>query len=56
MLNIKLTHQDIANLIASTRETVTVTLNHLKADEVINTMDKYIIIKDIDKLKKVAQN
>ncbi len=55
MLKIKLTHQEIADLIASTRETVTSTLIHLKADGVIDTEGKYIVIKDIGKLKKIAQ-
>ncbi len=55
LIKIKLTHQDIADLVASTRETVTSTLNHLKTDNIIDIASKYIIVKDIDKLKTVAE-
>ncbi len=54
IIKIKLTHQDIADLIASTRETVTATLNHLKSQGVIDTEGKFIVVKNVDKLKSIA--
>jgi len=46
-----LTHQDIANLTATSRQTVTTVLNELKAANQINFDRKSILIRDIDKLK-----
>ncbi len=54
LIKIKLTHQDIADLIASTRETVTATLNRLKGEDIIDNEGKYIIVKDTNKLKRIA--
>ncbi|UCG77515.1 MAG: Crp/Fnr family transcriptional regulator [Nitrospirota bacterium] len=52
LLKIKLTHKDFADLIASTRETVTATLNKLKSDGLIDIEDKYIFIPSLDALKR----
>lgn len=46
-----LTHQDIANLTASSRQTVTTVLNELKEDNLIYFERKKILIRDLDKLK-----
>lgn len=46
-----LTHQDMANLTATSRQTVTTILNELKAANMINFDRKSILIRDIDKLK-----
>jgi CRP/FNR family transcriptional regulator, cyclic AMP receptor protein len=54
LLQIKLTHKDYADLIASTRETVTTTLNKMKNDGLIDFEDKYIVIKDQNKLATLA--
>ncbi len=53
IINIKLTHKDYADLIASTRETVTNAMNRLKEKDLIETKSKYIIVKNIDKLKEL---
>jgi Mn-dependent DtxR family transcriptional regulator len=52
--SIKLTCKDYADLIASTRETVTVTLNKMKNDGLIDFEDKYIVIKSQERLSALA--
>lgn len=51
LLKHDLTHQDFANLTATSRQTVTVTLNELRDDNLIYMERKKILIRDIDKLK-----
>lgn len=55
LLKIRLTHKDYADLIASTRETVTATLNKLKNEGLIDLEDKYIVIREIEKLRDIAE-
>jgi len=50
LLKHDLTHQDIANLTATSRQTVTVTLNELKDQDLIYMERKKILIRDIAKL------
>ncbi|MDB4656065.1 Crp/Fnr family transcriptional regulator, partial [Flavobacteriales bacterium] len=50
LLEHSLTHQDIANLTATSRQTVTTVLNELKEKEQINFDRKTILIHDIEKL------
>ena len=45
-----LTHQDIANLTATSRQTVTTVLNELKEKEMINFDRKTILVHEMDKL------
>jgi len=54
LLKIRLTHKDLADLIASTRETVTTSLNRLKEEGFIDYEGRYILITNIDKLKGIA--
>jgi CRP/FNR family cyclic AMP-dependent transcriptional regulator len=54
LLQIRLTHKDFADLVASTRETVTATLTKMKNDGLIEFEDKYIIIKSQEKLSALA--
>jgi CRP-like cAMP-binding protein len=49
-LNHSLTHQDIANLTATSRQTVTSILNELKEDEIIKFDRQTILVHDIEKL------
>lgn len=56
LLKIKLTHKDFADLIASTRETVTATLNKLKNEGLIDFEDKYLVIKELEKIRSLAGN
>lgn len=51
LLEHSLTHQDIANLTATSRQTVTTVLNELKEAEVINFDRKSILIHEMEKLK-----
>jgi len=46
-----LTHQDMANLTASSRQTVTTVMNELRSLNVINFERKRIMVRDIKKLK-----
>jgi CRP/FNR family cyclic AMP-dependent transcriptional regulator len=55
LLKIKLTHKDFADLIASTRETVTATLNKLKNEGLIDFEDKYLVIKQLEKIRLLAE-
>lgn len=47
-----LTHQDIASLVCSTRQTVTQLLNDLENNGILNYSRQEIVIKDIQKLKE----
>ena len=46
-----LTHQDIANLIATSRQTVTTILNDLKEQDLIYMERNKVLIRDLSKLK-----
>jgi CRP/FNR family transcriptional regulator len=50
-----LTHQEIASLIASTRETTTTLLGQLRKDGLIRTESRHIILRDVEKLARRAQ-
>jgi len=54
LLKIKLTHKDFADLIASTRETVTTTLNKFKGEGIIDYQGKYVVIKSLEGIKTIA--
>lgn len=49
-----LTHQHLAEIIGSYRETVTTTLNELKTEGLIDTGRKRIVILDLDVLRAIA--
>jgi CRP-like cAMP-binding protein len=55
LLNIALTHQDYADLIASTRETVTNVMNRLRKNGVVDYRGKNLIIHSLDKLNDIAR-
>ncbi len=46
-----ITHQEIANLTATSRQTVTTTLNELRNDDILTFDRKRLLIRDFDKLK-----
>ncbi|MTI32049.1 Crp/Fnr family transcriptional regulator [Xanthovirga aplysinae] len=50
LVKYNLTHQDIANLTGTSRQTVTTILNELKEKNIINFDRKRILIRDLDKL------
>ena len=51
-----LTHDDIAKLIGSSRQTVTTTLNQFEKQKLITVSKKQISINDISALKKIAES
>ena len=54
LLRIKITHQDLANLIGSSRETVSLILGDLRREGVIRIDQRKIIITDEMGLEKIA--
>jgi CRP/FNR family cyclic AMP-dependent transcriptional regulator len=50
LLDIKLSHQDLANVIGSTRETVTVTLGELQAEGRLVLGRRKIVLTDLEQL------
>lgn len=46
-----ITHQEIANLTATSRQTVTTVLNELRNGEIITFNRKRLLVRDVDKLK-----
>lgn len=50
-----LTHDDIAKLIGSSRQTVTTTLNQFEKQKLLTVSKKQIAINDISSLKKIAE-
>ena len=56
IIDIKLTHQELANLVGSSRITITKIINELKNENIIeSSKDKKFIIKDLNKLKKYLE-
>ena len=49
-----LTHQQIANLTATSRQTVTTVLNELRSNNIIAFNRRRLLIRDLDKLKEVT--
>jgi len=54
MIHLKLTHQEIANLIGSTRETTTLILNDLRRRGIIEVRGRRIIIADAPGLQQLT--
>lgn len=54
LLKIRLTHKDLAALTASTRETVTATVNSLRSKGLIDIEDKYLVIKSLDGVRTLS--
>ncbi|MCB0572526.1 MAG: Crp/Fnr family transcriptional regulator [Phaeodactylibacter sp.] len=46
-----MTHQEIANLTATSRQTVTTVLNELRSDNIITFNRKRLLIRDMDRLR-----
>jgi CRP-like cAMP-binding protein len=51
MVALKITHQELANLIGSTRETVSLTLSQFKRKNLICTDGRKVIISDAESLR-----
>ncbi len=54
LVAIKITHQEMANLIGSTRETVSLTLSHFKKSGLIAMDGRKVIVTNFDGLKALA--
>jgi CRP/FNR family transcriptional regulator, global nitrogen regulator len=54
VIDVRLTHQDLANMIASTREAVSKVMSELQRDGVIETRNRRVAILDRDALSKRA--
>ena len=54
LIDVRLTHQDLANMIASTREAVSKVMSELQRDGVIETRNRRIAILDRGALSKCA--
>jgi CRP-like cAMP-binding protein len=54
LLDLRLTHSDVAALIASTRETVSVALNSLARRKVIDFREHRILITDRERLARLS--
>ncbi|MBI4595113.1 MAG: Crp/Fnr family transcriptional regulator, partial [Candidatus Tectomicrobia bacterium] len=48
-------HQDLAEMVATLRETITDTLNHFKEEGMVELGRRHIIITDFQKLKAIAE-
>jgi len=55
ILKLRLTHQDLSELIASTRETTTATINSMMKAGLIGYEGRYIRIVDNDRIARIAQ-
>lgn len=54
-LDLKLTHKDYADLIASTRETITVTFHKLKNEGLIGMEGKHVVVSSKERMKTFAE-
>lgn len=55
IINLKLTHREIANLIGSTRETVSFALLDMRKDGLIQTDGKRVVILDSERLEQLYE-
>lgn len=53
-ITLKITHQELADMVGTTRETATVILNELKEDKVLKIEDRYLTVIDEKTLKELA--
>ncbi|MGG2198053.1 MULTISPECIES: Crp/Fnr family transcriptional regulator [Paenibacillus] len=52
-INMKLTHQQLANMVGTVRESVTKVLQELQEDHIITIDKKFIFVRDVEGLKKM---
>jgi CRP/FNR family transcriptional regulator, cyclic AMP receptor protein len=53
-LGIQLSHQELANIIGSTRETVTVLLGELQAEGLVRVGRRKLVVRDVERLARVV--
>jgi len=56
ILNLKLTHREMASLIGASRETVSFAILDLRKDELILTEDKRVVLLDEERLQALARS
>ena len=54
VVGLKITHQEMANLIGSTRETVSLTLSQFKRKGLIQTEGRKVILADPEGLRAIS--
>ena len=54
-LSVKLSHQDLANFIGSTRETVTVVLGKMQSEGLLTIRRRRITLRNVSRLAKTVQ-
>jgi CRP/FNR family transcriptional regulator, cyclic AMP receptor protein len=54
ILKAPFTHEEIAQMVGSTRETITRALNNLKRKEVLEIRGKTLIVKNVEELERLA--
>lgn len=55
LAKVKLTHQEMANMVGSTRETMTLILNDFKRQGAVEFVGRKIVIRDRTRLEAIAQ-
>jgi CRP-like cAMP-binding protein len=56
LIGVKYTHQEIADYVGSTRETVTLTLGELKRRDLLLFDHRRIVVRDPDALSRAVQD
>jgi CRP-like cAMP-binding protein len=56
LINVRVTHQDISEYIAASRETVSLTLGRFKRKRLIASQVRKLIIPDLKALRKIAES
>ncbi len=54
VIQVRLTHNDLSELIASTRETVTLTVNSFKSKELVDYVGKRFVLLNSERLQEIA--
>lgn len=54
-LSVRLTHEDIANMIGSTRETITALINRFRDEGLLTVEQRILIILQKDRLREIAR-
>jgi CRP/FNR family transcriptional regulator len=54
-IQLRVTHQELASLVASTRETVTALLNRFRRDGLLETEGRWLVLPDPEGLRAVAR-
>ncbi len=54
-IHLRVTHQELANLIASTRETTTSLLNRFRRDGLLETEGRFFVLPNIEGLRELAR-